>query len=351
MSTSQFHISLNVQDLRGAAAFLELLLDTKPTQLHSNYAKFELTDPPLVLSLVPTELPTGSSINHLGFRLPNRESLDALRDRLQSAGVAHEIEESVACCHSRQSKFWVHDPSGNLWEFYVLEEPRECGTQTSGTSEVTIATPKTKVDAIWGHRLGDPVPDRIPAADGTLDKVVFEGTFNAKLSNGHAAQVLGEAARALRVGGMLVVHGLTADHPPAGPLALPGPAAKVSHVPIHRELIEAVEMAGFMAIELVTFGETYSFNQAGAELRELKLHALRGGTATGPSDRIAIYRGPFSEIRDESGRVFRRGEQTAIDEETYRRLLSSTCAAHFVFEISDGQNAGQNRLVSLGIGG
>jgi extradiol dioxygenase family protein len=351
MGASKFHISLNVQDLRGAAAFLELLLGTKPTQLHSNYAKFELIDPPLVLSLVPTELPTGSSINHLGFRLPTRESLDALRDRLQSAGVAHEIEESVACCHSRQSKFWVHDPSGNLWEFYVLEEPRECDAQMSDASKVTIASPQTKLDAIWGHRLGDPLPDRIPAEDGTLDKVVFEGTFNAQLSNGHAARILVEAARALRIGGTLVVHGLTADRPTTGPLALPGPAAKVSHVPTHRELIEAVEMAGFMAIELATFGETYSFNHAGTELRELKLHALRGGPAAAPSDHVAIYRGPFFEIRDESGRVFRRGEQTAIDEETYRRLRNSTSAAHFVFSLSDGQNAGPEHLVSIAANG
>src|SRR5262245_22981753 len=105
MSMSKFHISLNVHDLGAASTFLEMLLDTKPARLHSNYAKFELADPPLVLSLVPTDVPTGTGINHLGFRLPNREALDAMQERLTKADISHEIEESVACCHSRQSKF------------------------------------------------------------------------------------------------------------------------------------------------------------------------------------------------------------------------------------------------------
>src|SRR5262245_40780498 len=109
MATSnKFHLSLNVQDIKASAAFLELLLGTRPTQLHANYAKFDLADPALVLSLVPTDAPTGGGINHLGFRLPDRAALDALQQRLHTANVRMEFEESVACCHSRQTKFWVH---------------------------------------------------------------------------------------------------------------------------------------------------------------------------------------------------------------------------------------------------
>src|SRR5262249_19148745 len=114
MSTSKFHISLNVHDLKASADFLELLLGTKPTQSHSNYVKFELADPALVLSLIPTDVLSGNGINHLGIKLPNRAALDALQQRLRQVGVAQEIEESVACCYSKQSKAWVHDKSGNL---------------------------------------------------------------------------------------------------------------------------------------------------------------------------------------------------------------------------------------------
>jgi extradiol dioxygenase family protein len=337
MGATKFHISLNVNDLRATSTFLELLFGTKPTQLHSNYAKFELIDPPLVLSLVPSEMPTNSGINHLGFRLPSRESLDAMRKRLHSAGVAQEIEESVACCHSRQSKFWVHDPAGNLWEFYILEDSQVCDSNPGAPAAIVNIAPQPAEESVWGHRLGDRLPDRIPAASGTLDKVVLEGTLNAHLTKDQAAAILGEAAGALRAGGELILHGLTADHPLDSLPALPGPAARVKHVPTHREVLEAVELAGFVGIELVTFGETYSFTHAGTELRELKLHALRANSINSPLDHFAIYRGPFAEVRDESGNVFHRGERTAIDQITCDRLCNSPVAAQFVVERSNGQ--------------
>lgn len=334
MAASKFHISLNVHDLNSASAFLELLLGTKPTQLHSNYAKFELADPALVLSLVPTEVPSGAGINHLGFRLPNREALDAMRERLGKAGIAHEIEESVACCYSRQSKFWVHDPAGNLWEFYVLEEPGEQDAKPSGNGQRAATPVALSESAVWGHRLGEPFPDRIPFEDAALDKVVFEGTLNAELSDDQAAYILNEAARALRGGGTLILHGLSAESPLPGKPSLPGPAAAVQHVPTHREVLDAVEAAGFVGLELTTFGESHSFTYEGVQLREMKLRAWRSDSTQPSNGHVAIYRGPFVEMRDESGRIFRRGEETPIDEQTYDRLRESGCAASFIFQPS-----------------
>src|SRR6476660_9224709 len=205
MAASKFHISLNVHDLNAAASFLEMLLGTKPAQLHSNYVKFELADPALVLSLIPTEVPGGAGINHMGFRLPNRQTLDAMRERLKKADVAHEIEESVACCYSRQSKFWVHDPAGNLWEFYVLEEPDATAPKGADRLRANPAAPVRSTEPVaWGHRLGEKFPDRIPFDDGELDKVVLEGTLNAELSPGQIADVMREAARVLRDVGTLI---------------------------------------------------------------------------------------------------------------------------------------------------
>ncbi len=332
MGSSKFHISLNANDLRASAAFLELLLGTKPIQLHSNYAKFELTDPPLVLSLVPTEVPTNSGINHLGFRLPNRATLDSLQQRLQAAGIPHDIEESVACCHSRQSKFWVHDPMGNLWEFYVLEDSANCESKPVGTPTVISVQkkqPEAAVEKSWGHRLGTPIPQSIPAENGSLDGVVLEGTFNAQLADDAVEHILTEASRSLRAGGTLLIHSLTADRVLSTPPKLPGPASKVEHVPTYQELVEAIEKAGFVGIELVTFGESYTFTHAGAELRETKLQATRSGP-TGQLNHIAIYRGPFAELRDDSDCIFRRGEPTRIDDETCRRLQNSSASGQFV---------------------
>src|SRR5262249_51222996 len=97
------------------------------------------------------------------------------------------------------------------------------------------------------------------------------------------------------------------------------------------QLIEAIREAGFVGIELVTFGESYTFTYAGAKLRETRLQATRC-SPTGPATHVAIYRGPFAELRDDSGQIFRRGEPIQIDEEAFRRLQTSSSVRQFLLE-------------------
>jgi extradiol dioxygenase family protein len=332
VSSSKFHLSLNVCDLPGTAAFLELLLGVKPAQLHSDYAKFELSDPALVLSLVPTDVPVGAGLNHVGFRLPSRQSLFALQERLETAGVAHQSEESIACCHSRQTKFWVHDPAGNLWELYVLDEAGECAAEVVAlTPRVARKPTSTMLPKSWSHRLGEPIPRHIPAEDSALDQVVLEGTINAEQADFQKSMILQEASRVLRPGGKLLVRGVTADRPLNQLPDLPGPAAAVKHVPIAHEVLAAVHWAGFVDLELLTFGETYCFSHAGAELRETRLQAFRAAPETDSRGLVVVYRGPFTQVEDDSGLTFSRGARVSVNEHTWHRLQDSTCASQFVF--------------------
>src|SRR5687768_17209939 len=123
----RFHLSLNVADLGRSVAFYRTLFDCEPAKVRADYAKFELDDPPLVLSLEPrdpqagTPRPVGGPLNHLGFRLADPASLVALQERLERAGVRSQREEGVECCYAKQTKFWVLDPDRTLWELYVLE--------------------------------------------------------------------------------------------------------------------------------------------------------------------------------------------------------------------------------------
>src|SRR5262249_49858949 len=49
----KFHLSLNVADLGRSIAFYRVLFGLEPAKVRSDYAKFELAEPPLVLSLIP----------------------------------------------------------------------------------------------------------------------------------------------------------------------------------------------------------------------------------------------------------------------------------------------------------
>ena len=73
----KFHASLNVSDLGRSIAFYRALLGTEPAKVRDNYAKFDLAEPPLVLSLIPGRPVAGGHLNHAGLRVRNAEELVA----------------------------------------------------------------------------------------------------------------------------------------------------------------------------------------------------------------------------------------------------------------------------------
>src|SRR5262249_54320410 len=119
---AMFHTSLNVSDLARSVAFYRLLLGCEPAKLRSDYAKFELAAPPLVLSLIPGRPASGGALNHFGLRVPGAPALVEIQRRLELGGIATRREDGVECCYARQTKFWVADPDCVLWEIYVFHE-------------------------------------------------------------------------------------------------------------------------------------------------------------------------------------------------------------------------------------
>ena len=180
----RFHLSLNVADLGRSVEFYRTLFGREPAKRRADYAKFELDDPPLVLSLEPAARGQGGALNHLGFRLPDSETLVRMQERLERAGVRSQREEGVECCYARQTKFWVTDPDHTLWEMYVLAgdlDHRGVGQTLEQMLPIEKTAPHVE-PVVWEHRLGQQVPERVPLADGTADEVRLRGTFNAALS-------------------------------------------------------------------------------------------------------------------------------------------------------------------------
>ncbi|HKI36921.1 MAG TPA: ArsI/CadI family heavy metal resistance metalloenzyme [Gemmataceae bacterium] len=116
----KFHLSLNVADLPRSLTFYTALFGTEPVKVYADYAKFELTDPPLILSLKPQRATKGGPLNHFGLRLKTVEELNEVRRRLEALGCRCSRQDDVRCCYAHQTKFWVADPDETLLEVYVL---------------------------------------------------------------------------------------------------------------------------------------------------------------------------------------------------------------------------------------
>ena len=118
----RFHVSLNSSDLARSIHFYRALTGTEPVKAHRDYAKFELNDPPLVLSLHPQRSGAGGTLNHLGIRMSNSEAVVAVQRRIEEQGFRTKRQDGVECCYALQTKFWASDPDGTLWEIYTLQE-------------------------------------------------------------------------------------------------------------------------------------------------------------------------------------------------------------------------------------
>lgn len=116
----KFHLSLNVSDLPRSLAFYSALFGTGPVKVYPNYAKFELADPPLILSLKPQRAAKGGPLNHFGLRLRTADELVEVQRRLEAIGCRVSRQDDVRCCYAHQTKFWVADPDETLCEVYVL---------------------------------------------------------------------------------------------------------------------------------------------------------------------------------------------------------------------------------------
>lgn len=115
------HISLDVRNVPASVAFYQKIFGVAPQKQAGDYAKFDLANPALNLSLVSS---TGriSAVDHLGIEVESVAEVAAWKAHLQDAGILDRVEENVACCYARQDKVWFSDPDGNAWEVFTVHE-------------------------------------------------------------------------------------------------------------------------------------------------------------------------------------------------------------------------------------
>ena len=325
-----FHASLNVADLRRSVEFYRVFFGLAPAKQRGDYAKFELPDPPLVLSLIPGRPSPGGSLNHFGLRVADAEALIAIQLRLEAAGMATQREEGVACCHSTQTKFWVSDPDRVQWEIYVLHEGEDEDDDPMPLREANAEVPASRI--VWRHYIGEPWPERIPHEAHSVHEVLLEGTANLTPDSAPLSVVLAEAFRVLRPGGELRLHGLSGDSSLVEPLpALPGPASVVEYVPSHQQVVRALVAAQFVNVHLEKLSSTAHFTVGTVLLRELVATARKPGHRPKAQTHHAIYLGPLSQATDDYGNVFVRGEPTSLNIHDWQAASKGPAAHEFLF--------------------
>ena len=337
----KFHASLNVADLDRSIAFYRVLLGAEPAKVRADYAKFDLAEPPLVLSLIPGRPGAGGNLNHVGLRVRNAEELVEIQHRLEAAGLHTEREEGVECCYARQTKFWISDPDRALWEIYVFHDDiDDHGSAAPPRVEpLRLDTARSQAPLAWEHRLRDPIPSRIPHDDNTLHEVRLEGSINVAPDADNRSGLLAESLRALRPGAAIYVHGLAGDRPSRSTPALPGPAAAVQHVPAIIDVVDDLVRTGFVEVQIEKLSETAYFVVDEVPMRELRIAARKPGHRPGTATHHAVYLGPMAQITDDFGNVFRRGVSMPLNVHDWQMLSRSAASGAFLFLKPAGSKA------------
>jgi SAM-dependent methyltransferase len=231
----------------------------------------------------------------------------------------------------------VTDPDRTLWELYVLHKDTDDDhghnhdSAPSAGEAGGAGAEAVKEEDGWEHHLVQPVPERIPRDDNSLDRVLLKGTANLRPELARLPSILREAFRALRPGGEIVLHGLGSDQPVEQPLPpLPGPASSVQYVPTEKEQMQAMLDAGFVEVRFEKLSPKPYFWVGEAELREVLLAGRKPGFRPREAAHQAVYLGPLAEVRDDFGNLFRRGARVALNIHDWQALSRGAAAGQFL---------------------
>ncbi|HEV2915651.1 MAG TPA: ArsI/CadI family heavy metal resistance metalloenzyme [Pyrinomonadaceae bacterium] len=139
------HLALNVKNVERSIEFYRKMLGLEPVKVRRGYAKFDVQNPPLNLTLNEVPFQEGGALSHLGIQVASTEDVLAMRALWAESGLTTQDEMQTNCCYALQDKTWVYDPDGNQWEaFVVLEDNLAETTACCGTGE---AEPKVAASA------------------------------------------------------------------------------------------------------------------------------------------------------------------------------------------------------------
>ncbi len=120
-TNTRIHVALETSNLDRAIAFYGTLFGQAPVKIRPGYAKFEVADPPVNLSLNAAAMAHKSGgAAHFGVQVKSTEAVEQAKQRFAEAGLPIETEEHVTCSWAVQDKVWVRDPDGNAWEVFVV---------------------------------------------------------------------------------------------------------------------------------------------------------------------------------------------------------------------------------------
>jgi catechol 2,3-dioxygenase-like lactoylglutathione lyase family enzyme len=120
IDTLKAHLAINVKNVETSIEFYKKMLGIEPSKVRTGYAKFDVSNPPLNLTLNQVPFEGQGALSHMGIQVASTEDVLAMRELWHERGLITRDEMQTDCCYATQDKTWVNDPDGNEWEVFVV---------------------------------------------------------------------------------------------------------------------------------------------------------------------------------------------------------------------------------------
>lgn len=184
------------------------------------------------------------------------------------------------------------------------------------------ANPISSVNELteWERFVGEQRRSTPLVSDDSADLVVSNCVLNL-VRDGEKQALFDEIFRVLRPGGRAVISDIVSDEPVPDELKRDPElwSGCIAGAMTERDFVAAFAAAGLYGIEILERAEQPWQTVHGIEFRSLTVRAWKGKQgACWDRNQAVIYRGPWSEVRDDDGHVLRRGVPMAVCEKTLR---------------------------------
>ena len=121
----RMHLSFYVSDLASTVNFYSTFFGVPASKVKPGYAKYELSEPGLIISFIENKDRVQSNFGHVGIQVGSKEEMESRLEIARKQGIVSKEEIGTSCCFAVQDKFWADDPDGIQWEVYYFHEDVE----------------------------------------------------------------------------------------------------------------------------------------------------------------------------------------------------------------------------------
>lgn len=156
----------------------------------------------------------------------------------------------------------------------------------------------------------------------SIDVIVSNCVLNL-VATEQKKQLFGEMFRVLKKGGRCVISDIVCDEDPTQKILDDGDLWSGCISGAFREdlFLKMFADAGFHGIEILKREEAPWQTIDGVEFRSMTVRAYKG--KQGPClerNQAVVYKGPWSQVRDDDGHTFKRGDRVALCDKTFKLM-------------------------------